>query len=140
MLFFMLSGELPFSSASILDLYHAIINEELEFPVGEWVEISESAKILIRSMLCKDPAKRATVKECLESEWIEAYGHNEAATNIIAPIMGTRAKKFASMTRMKKQVYKVMSNARGTLTTSQHLPGIMFHAFASFLQQDFAYT
>ncbi|CAF1253505.1 unnamed protein product [Rotaria sordida] len=64
-------GYPPFSeSISGTPLNDQIIKGLYTFPDEFWSEISESAKDLIRKMMCVDPTKRLTINGVLEHPWL----------------------------------------------------------------------
>lgn len=76
MLFYLLSGELPFigdpapgMNQSSLDFY--IAHAELKFEGEKWSPVSEEVKNLISAMLDRSVENRITAKEALEHPWIK---------------------------------------------------------------------
>jgi len=72
----MLVGRLPFKSGNEKDLFRKIqkgkylIPSGKEVPAEERVDLSNSAKSLIKSLLRVDYSKRSTAEIALESDWI----------------------------------------------------------------------
>ncbi|CAF3801968.1 unnamed protein product [Rotaria sordida] len=70
-LYICLVGYPPFSeSISGTPLNDQIIKGLYTFPDEFWSEVSESAKDLIRKMMCVDPTKRLTITGVLEHPWL----------------------------------------------------------------------
>ena len=75
--FYLLYGELPFLGSSLMLLVQSIIQKELRFPDddgGSEVKVEDGCKRLIARMLEKDPARRVTVEEMLQDEWLTEGG------------------------------------------------------------------
>ena len=70
-MYFMLSGKLPFEGASQIDIFNSIKNKYLYFNGDIWKNISEDAKNLIKCMLIKDQNKRININQVMESDWIK---------------------------------------------------------------------
>ncbi|GAB4858661.1 hypothetical protein Ancab_010133 [Ancistrocladus abbreviatus] len=70
-LYILLSGMPPFWGKTKSRIFDAVRTAELRFPPEPWDNISESAKELIRKMLCVDPLKRLTAQEVLDHRWMK---------------------------------------------------------------------
>lgn len=64
-LYILLSGTPPFWGKTKSRIFEAVKAASLKFPSESWDRISESAKDLIRGMLCTDPSQRLTAQEVL---------------------------------------------------------------------------
>uniref|UniRef100_A0A7S0T349 Mitogen-activated protein kinase n=1 Tax=Erythrolobus madagascarensis TaxID=708628 RepID=A0A7S0T349_9RHOD len=73
-LFAMLAGRLPWEAASEFEYCREVQSKPLEFPDGQWKDISEPAKELLRHMLEPDPSKRTTAREALRHPWLLPSG------------------------------------------------------------------
>eukprot|EP00271_Cylindrocystis_brebissonii_P006788 TRINITY_DN195_c0_g2_i1.p1 TRINITY_DN195_c0_g2~~TRINITY_DN195_c0_g2_i1.p1 ORF type:complete len:541 (-),score=64.48 TRINITY_DN195_c0_g2_i1:915-2537(-) len=73
-LYFMLSGFLPFYGKTPLLTFAAVCRGELDLVSPPWTQISYGAKALIRSMLSRDPARRPTASEILLHPWLLSFG------------------------------------------------------------------
>ncbi len=69
----MCAGTVPFKHPSIMGLYNVIRTQPISFPNKPVV--SASLKDLISQMLCKDPAKRATLPQVMTHPWT-THGNN----------------------------------------------------------------
>lgn len=74
-LYILLSGMPPFWGKTKSRIFDAVRSLELRFPSDPWDELSESAKDLVKRMLCRDPLQRLTAKQVLEHSWILEYAH-----------------------------------------------------------------
>ncbi|KAH9293092.1 hypothetical protein KI387_041704, partial [Taxus chinensis] len=64
-LYIMLAGIPPFNGETTQQIFEAVQYERLPFPSEPWRLISESAKDLIRQMLCRDVGRRFTAHQVL---------------------------------------------------------------------------
>ena len=69
-LYFILSGELPFYSEENELIVKKIVEGDYDLEGPQLDDISEEAKDLIKSMLEIDPEKRITIKKALNHSWI----------------------------------------------------------------------
>lgn len=67
-LFYMVYGRAPFIARSVFEMYDAICSQNLEFPKPS--DISKNLEDLIRQLLEKSPAKRATISSIVCSPWL----------------------------------------------------------------------
>ncbi|KAL2334595.1 hypothetical protein Fmac_015808 [Flemingia macrophylla] len=70
-LYILLSGMPPFWGKTKSRIFEAVKAASLKFPSEPWDRISESAKDLIKGMLCTDPSQRLTAQEVLDHCWME---------------------------------------------------------------------
>jgi len=68
--YILLCGFPPFYSESTHQLYQQIKAGDYSFPSPYWTDISNSAKDLIRHLLCVDPQKRYTATDVLRHPWV----------------------------------------------------------------------
>ena len=66
----LLGGYLPFEGVH-QNLHEEIISGKYEFHEEYWNEISDSAKMMIRTMLKVDPKERITLPKALSCKWME---------------------------------------------------------------------
>lgn len=64
-LYILLSGMPPFWGKTKSRIFEAVRAADLKFPSDPWDHISESAKDLIRKMLCTDPSQRFSAQQVL---------------------------------------------------------------------------
>ena len=65
-------GRVPFRKISVLDLYHAICNDELEIPQECEPELAD----LLRCVLEKDPKKRISMPDLRNHPWVTKNGQD----------------------------------------------------------------
>ena len=70
-LYILLSGKFPFGGRNESEYYQRVLSKQVYFPTEEWGKVSQSAKELVRGMLCKDPEKRLTAEKCLQHPWLQ---------------------------------------------------------------------
>lgn len=71
--FVLLTGNPPFYSSDRNELYHKIREEEPDYNNSRWNKVSVEAKKLIKSLLVKNPSKRPSCEDILNSPWILAF-------------------------------------------------------------------
>lgn len=68
-LYILLSGRPPFWGKTKSKIFDAVRAAGLHFWPDSWNNISDSAKKLIRGMLCTDPSQRLTARQVLDHSW-----------------------------------------------------------------------
>ncbi|KAG2499620.1 hypothetical protein HYH03_002559 [Edaphochlamys debaryana] len=107
----MLCGYAPFDGPNDELILRAIMTQELDLKTDPvWQSISPEALAVLRAMLERDPAKRATADQLLAMPWL---GRTEAqCTAPSAPLPGVvseRMRRFARMNSFKKEARRVMA-------------------------------
>ncbi|GFP84769.1 calcium-dependent protein kinase 29 [Phtheirospermum japonicum] len=69
-LYILLSGIPPFWGKTKSRIFDAVRAADLRFPSNQWGFISDSAKDLIKGMLCKDASRRLTARQVLDHSWV----------------------------------------------------------------------
>ncbi|KAL2227123.1 UNVERIFIED_CONTAM: Calcium-dependent protein kinase 17 [Sesamum indicum] len=69
-LYILLSGIPPFWGKTKSRIFDAVRAADLRFPSNPWDFISDSAKGLIKGMLCTDTSKRLTAQQVLDHSWV----------------------------------------------------------------------
>lgn len=64
-LYILLSGMPPFWGKTKSRIFDAVRAADLRFPSNPWDSVTESAKELVRGMLCTDPSQRLTAQQVL---------------------------------------------------------------------------
>mmetsp|Transcript_20418 Transcript_20418/g.23582 ORF Transcript_20418/g.23582 Transcript_20418/m.23582 type:complete len:87 (+) Transcript_20418:318-578(+) len=70
-MYILLSGEPPFNGEDDSEILMKVKKGKYDFSSSKWRTISESAKSLIKSMLCFKPESRIKAKEALKHEWFK---------------------------------------------------------------------
>nr|XP_057938876.1 peripheral plasma membrane protein CASK isoform X15 [Doryrhamphus excisus] len=106
-LFILLSGCLPFYGTKER-LFEAICKGKYKMNPRQWVQISESAKDLVRRMLMLDPAERITVYEALNHPWLKE--RDRYAYKIHLPETVEQLRKFNARRKLKGAVLAAVSS------------------------------
>ncbi|XP_051143453.1 calcium-dependent protein kinase 17-like [Andrographis paniculata] len=69
-LYILLSGIPPFWGKTKSQIFDAVRAADLWFSSNLWDSVSDSAKELIRGMLCKDTSRRLTAQQVLDHPWL----------------------------------------------------------------------
>lgn len=69
-LYVLMCGYPPFQSDNPIQLQNEIKKAHIEFVESDWVEVSDSAKDLIKRMLESNPANRIKMQQIYEHPWI----------------------------------------------------------------------
>ena len=96
-MYLLLSGFLPFDDEeSEKEIIRQTIEDEVPYTSEVWKHISNEAKDLLRSLLCKDPEKRVTIKEVLEHPWFEKFC-KKSLTKAKSPVISKNEKVSGGM-------------------------------------------
>ncbi|RID77380.1 hypothetical protein BRARA_A00300 [Brassica rapa] len=108
-LYILLSGVPPFWAETQQGIFDAVLKGYIDFDSDPWPVISDSAKDLIRRMLCSKPAERFTAHEVLRHPWICENG--VAPDRALDPAVLSRLKQFSAMNKLKKMALKVIAES-----------------------------
>ncbi|KAL4355029.1 hypothetical protein GQ457_06G003660 [Hibiscus cannabinus] len=109
MLYILLSGVPPFWAETQQGIFDAVLRGYIDFNSDPWPLISDSAKDLIRKMLCSQPSERLTAHEVLCHPWICENG--VAPDRALDPAVLTRLKQFSAMNKLKKMALRVIAES-----------------------------
>ncbi|PON82515.1 Serine/threonine protein kinase [Trema orientale] len=70
-LYFLLSGSLPFKGDSEEEIFKMVLHDHLDFSSDPWPSISEGAKDLVNRMLDKEPSRRISAHDILRHPWVQ---------------------------------------------------------------------
>ncbi|KAL6497951.1 Calcium-dependent protein kinase 5 [Orobanche hederae] len=107
--YILLSGVPPFWAETQQGIFDAVLKGQLDFDSDPWPLISESAKDLIRKMLCMQPAERLTAHQVLCHPWICENG--VAPDRALDPAVLSRLKQFSAMNKLKKMALRVIAES-----------------------------
>jgi len=82
LLYVLLSGRLPFSGDSDVELFRAILETELVWKKPQFDTVSAEAKDLILRLMTKDPAKRYDSAQALEHVFLKTNNENALHVNV----------------------------------------------------------
>lgn len=108
-LYILLSGVPPFWAETQQGIFDAVLKGHIDFDSDPWPVISDSAKDLIRKMLCSRPSDRLTAHEVLCHPWICENG--VAPDRAIDPAVLSRLKQFSAMNKLKKMALRVIAES-----------------------------
>ncbi|KAJ8572101.1 hypothetical protein K7X08_008612 [Anisodus acutangulus] len=108
-LYILLSGVPPFWAETQQGIFDAVLKGHIDFDSDPWPLISESAKDLIRKMLCMRPSERLTAHEVLCHPWICENG--VAPDRALDPAVLSRLKHFSAMNKLKKMALRVIAES-----------------------------
>ncbi|WOK98405.1 hypothetical protein Cni_G07116 [Canna indica] len=122
-LYILLSGVPPFWAETQQGIFDAVLKGVLDFDSEPWPMISDSAKDLIRKMLCSRPSDRLTAHEVLCHPWICENG--VAPDRALDPAVLSRIKQFSAMNKLKKMALRVIAES----LSEEEIAGLreMFH-------------
>lgn len=109
MLYILLSGVPPFWAETQQGIFDAVLKGHIDFESDPWPLISDSAKDLIRKMLCSQPSERLTAHEVLCHPWICENG--VAPDRPLDPAVLSRLKQFSAMNKLKKMALRVIAES-----------------------------
>ncbi|XP_010909026.1 calcium-dependent protein kinase 26 isoform X2 [Elaeis guineensis] len=108
-LYILLSGVPPFWAETQQGIFDAVLKGVIDFDSDPWPLISDSAKDLIRKMLCSSPSERLTAHEVLCHPWICENG--VAPDRVLDPAVLSRLKQFSAMNKLKKMALRVIAES-----------------------------
>uniref|UniRef100_A0A0E0MCX9 non-specific serine/threonine protein kinase n=1 Tax=Oryza punctata TaxID=4537 RepID=A0A0E0MCX9_ORYPU len=108
-LYILLCGVPPFWAETEAGIFRQILRGKLDFESEPWPSISDSAKDLVRNMLCRDPTKRLTAHEVLCHPWIvdDAVAPDKPIDSAVL----SRLKHFSAMNKLKKMALRVIAES-----------------------------
>jgi serine/threonine protein kinase len=92
--YIILTGNPPFYSNKTTAIYHAIIENDIDFPYDEWKDLSDESLDFTNRMLEYDPQKRLTPLDALNHEWMNENCpkfDNEIDVDILSRLMHYRS-------------------------------------------------
>ncbi|GER57763.1 calcium-dependent protein kinase family protein [Striga asiatica] len=107
--YILLSGVPPFWAETQQGIFDAVLKGHIDFDSDPWPLISESAKDLIRKMLCMQPSERLTAHQVLCHPWISENG--VAPDRALDPAVLSRLKQFSAMNKLKKMALRVIAES-----------------------------
>ncbi|KAL1827871.1 hypothetical protein ACET3Z_006283 [Daucus carota] len=108
-LYILLSGVPPFWAETQQGIFDSVLKGHVDFESDPWPLISDSAKDLIRKMLCKRPSDRLTAPQVLCHPWISEQG--VAPDRSLDPAVLSRLKQFSAMNKLKKMALRVIAES-----------------------------
>lgn len=75
--FMILANEFPFDGKNEIEIKDQVLNKEPNWSLLEDKKISQPIIFLIQKMLIKDPSKRATIKQVINSKLLQGFKKKE---------------------------------------------------------------
>jgi len=104
-IYLLLSGNVPFTGRNVNELFHRVLQGNLQFPDETWCNVSEEAKDLIRHLLVIDTRKRWCANRTLRCLWLRKEGIELKRNDLADSISGI--KNFNAGLKLKAAVYAV---------------------------------
>ncbi|KAI4366991.1 hypothetical protein MLD38_022780 [Melastoma candidum] len=122
-LYILLTGVPPFWAETQQGIFEAVLKGHIDFDSDPWPIILESAKDLIRKMLCSRPCDRLTAHEVLCHPWTCENG--VAPNRGLDPAVLSWLKQFSAMNKLKKMALRVIAER----LSEEEIAGLreMFH-------------
>nr|BCU41347.1 calcium-dependent protein kinase [Gentiana scabra] len=108
-LYILLSGVPPFWAETQQGIFDAVLKGHIDFDSDPWPLISDSAKDLIRKMLCMRPSERLSAHQVLCHPWI--CEHGVAPDKALDAAVLSRLKQFSAMNKLKKMALRVIAES-----------------------------
>ncbi|CAH8273708.1 unnamed protein product [Arabidopsis lyrata] len=108
-LYILVSGVPPFWAETQQGIFDAVLKGHIDFDSDPWPLISDSAKDLIRGMLCSRPSERLTAHQVLRHPWICENG--VAPDRALDPAVLSRLKQFSAMNKLKQMALRVIAES-----------------------------
>lgn len=83
-LYILLTGKPPFYGANRQEVFQRIQKGVFTFQDPRWAPVSKAAKDLIRAMLTRDPAHRASAEDAYNSQWIQQRATSQIEDNSLS--------------------------------------------------------
>jgi calcium-dependent protein kinase len=112
MLFMMLCGQGPFHHHEDREVLKLVKKGKLKFePAQIWANISECAKAMVRSMICKEVENRYNAHECMDDDWLNQRdtGETGQSVQLMDEAMLNQMKAFRSHNKLKKVALQVIA-------------------------------
>ena len=101
MMYILLCGYPPFYGDDNQEILQMVQKGEFDFDGEEWDDISNDAKSLIKSLICK-PEKRLTAQEALQHKWIKKFTKKNVDKNLLKTLKVDNMKKFQKSEKIKQ--------------------------------------
>ncbi len=105
-LYILLCGFPPFFHERSAELYKQIKRGEYDFPSPYWDDISNSAKDLVKHLLCVDPTTRYTADQVLSHPWVAG---SAASTKAFSADHTKRLRMLQAKRRLRKSVQTIIA-------------------------------
>lgn len=137
LMFFLLSGKLPFYAKDPELVMNKIIQQNLSY-TSEWNKISKEAKDLVSRLLCKNKKNRISIEDAYKHEWfqIDQKEENTQSGKIldyawreetISKIMNhvINSMNYQEIVKAEKK-FETLARAKGSILELESLLGVKF--------------
>ena len=108
MAYLLLCGEPPFKGETDQEIFQHILNDNLEFNLPIWNNVSNNAKSFLKLCLEKSPLKRPNAVQALDHPWFtDVLNESHSMQNLRADIM-MNIKNFRIKQKFKQMVMKYL--------------------------------
>lgn len=117
-LFMLLSGKSPWLADTEPAILSAVVNGKYVFVESDWVGISDSARDLVKKLLCIDPNTRLTATQALAHPWMK---EKKSQQPLRAPEINVfeSLKNFSGFSELKKVVIDVIAFSLDSESTEE---------------------
>lgn len=105
-MYVLLSGSPPFYAPEKVDLYEKIKHEDPDFAHPRWLKVSKEAKQLVKSLLDKNPNKRPSCEDIINSPWIHAFTKGKYSMDEFDKEILMHLKTFHNRSQFAKSILK----------------------------------
>jgi calcium-dependent protein kinase len=108
-MFFLLSGKLPFYDENKVELFKKIKNDELSFKGESWKNISFDAIKLLMILLSKNPKNRPEAKMILENPWFSNNIKKNYPPHVVDPEILKSITNFKQPLQLMRNIFKIIA-------------------------------
>lgn len=108
LLFFLLSGNLPFTGECVRE---QVLSGKFEF-AESWNDKSETVKSYIKQFLCVDPARRISVSDALSHVWITTNSTTEDPDDRSLEILEIENERIVTSSPLKRKTNELIDLTR----------------------------
>lgn len=111
MLYYLVSGHLPFHQRTQKELFAQICFGTLDFDHHEFDYVSKECKDLIKKMIVQNPKKRLTASQVLKHPWFEKFGGDAKVTqeeDMLAPELFKRMQEYKTTSYFEMVARNIM--------------------------------
>ena len=108
MLYYLLSGTLPFEGQNIGETFKRISLAEFDFSKPEWLNYSSEVKDLISRMLVSDPSRRISLPTALSHKWFFESASSRRSSIEVPHTVLTSITKYKPPAKLQQEAMRVM--------------------------------
>lgn len=108
-LYLLLSGSMPFAGRNDAEVLREVQKGRYTLSLPIWSTVSDSAKELIRGLMCRDPRRRLSAELALHSQWVVSTAPSRSVAAGLASAQLTRLRRFGALGPLQKATLKVLA-------------------------------